>query len=203
MASAIAKSKPGLRGKDLITIGIFSAIYFVLNFICMLSGGLHPILWILMPGTIAVLTGIPFLMMCAKVQKFGSVLIMGLIVGLFYFVTGQFTVLILLTFVLACSLAEVLRFLTKYGGFWGNAFAFMVFSLGMTGSPLPIWVMKESFFAQIAAQGMPGDYINTLEAFSSPAMLIVLFAAPVVGALVGACIAKGMFNKHFQKAGIV
>ena len=29
-----------LRGKDLITIGIFSAIYFVLNFICMLISGL-------------------------------------------------------------------------------------------------------------------------------------------------------------------
>lgn len=29
-----------LRGKDLIAIGIFSAIYFVLNFICMLIRGL-------------------------------------------------------------------------------------------------------------------------------------------------------------------
>ena len=29
-----------LRGKDLIAIGIFSAIYFVLNFICMLISGL-------------------------------------------------------------------------------------------------------------------------------------------------------------------
>ena len=33
-----------LKGKDLITIGIFSAIYFVINFACMVSGGIHPLL---------------------------------------------------------------------------------------------------------------------------------------------------------------
>ena len=39
-----------LKGKDLITIGIFSAIYFVINFAFMLLGGIHPVLWMLMPG---------------------------------------------------------------------------------------------------------------------------------------------------------
>ena len=39
-------------------------------------------------------TGIPYLMMCAKVQKVGSVLLMGLITGLIYYVTGQFLSLI-------------------------------------------------------------------------------------------------------------
>ena len=67
----------GMSGKDVITVGIFSAIYFVINFAFMLLGGLHPLLWILMPGFIALFTGIPYLMMCAKVQKVGSVLLMG------------------------------------------------------------------------------------------------------------------------------
>ena len=49
-----------LKGKDLITIGIFSAIYFVINFAFMLLGGIHPVLWMLMPGFIAVFAGIPF-----------------------------------------------------------------------------------------------------------------------------------------------
>ena len=67
-----------MRGKDLITIGIFSAIYFVINFAFMLMGGFHPILWILMPGFIAVFAGIPFMLMTAKVQKLGAVFLMGL-----------------------------------------------------------------------------------------------------------------------------
>ena len=39
------KNGKGLKGKDLITIGIFSAIYFVVNFAFMLMGGIHPVLW--------------------------------------------------------------------------------------------------------------------------------------------------------------
>ena len=39
MSDVITDKK--LKGKDLITIGIFSAIYFVINFAFMLLGGIH------------------------------------------------------------------------------------------------------------------------------------------------------------------
>lgn len=192
-----------LKGRDLITVGIFSAIYFVINFAFMLMSGFHPMIWILMPALIALFTGIPFMLMCAKVQKLGAVILMGLITGLVYFVTGQFTVVILVTFVVGCGLGEIARAVTKYNSFKGNTISFALFSLGMVGSPLPIWIMRDSFLAQITEQGMPADYVATLEAVSSPVMLIVMVAAPVVTAVIGAVIAKGMFKKHFTKAGIV
>ena len=193
----------GMGGKDVITVGIFSAIYFVINFAFMLLGGLHPLLWILMPGFIALFTGIPYLMMCAKVQKVGSVLLMGLITGLIYYVTGQFTLVILVTFVLACGLAELTRGLTHYRSMAGNLVSFVLFSLGMVGSPLPIWLMREDFLLQITEQGMPADYINTLASLSSNEMLVVLFLAPIVGAIIGGFLARAMFRKHFEKAGLV
>ena len=77
----------GMSGKDVITVGIFSAIYFVINFAFMLLGGIHPVLWMLMPGFIAVFAGIPFMLMVAKVQKPGAVFLMGLITALIYFAT--------------------------------------------------------------------------------------------------------------------
>ena len=163
-----------LKGRDLITVGIFSAIYFVINFAFMLMSGFHPMIWILMPALIALFTGIPFMLMCAKVQKPGAVILMGLITGLLYFVTGQFTVVILVTFVVGCGLGEIARAVTKYNSFKGNTISFALFSLGMVGSPLPIWIMRDSFLAQITEQGMPADYVATLEAVSSPAILIVM-----------------------------
>lgn len=193
----------GMGGKDVITVGIFSAIYFVINFAFMLLGGIHPLLWILMPGFIALFTGIPYLMMCTKVQKVGSVLLMGLITGLIYYVTGQFTVVILVSFVLACGLAELTRGLTHYRSMAGNLVSFVLFSVGMVGSPLPIWLMREGFLRQITEQGMPADYVNTLAALSSAGMLVVLFLAPIVGAIIGGFIARAMFRKHFEKAGLV
>lgn len=192
-----------LNGKDLITIGVFSAIYFVINFAFMLLSGFHPILWILMPGFIAVAAGIPFMLMTAKVQKTGAVLLMGLITALIYFVTGQFTLVILISMGSACILAEIVRAALSCSSFKGNAVAYVFFSLGMVGSPLPIWLFKEDFLAQITAQGMPADYISALDALSSNGMLVVLFVAPIIGGIIGAFIAKGLFKKHLRKAGIV
>lgn len=192
-----------LQGKDLITIGIFSAIYFVINFIFMVSGGIHPLLWILMPGTIALFAGVPYMLMAAKVQKPGAVFLMGLITGLIYFATGQFTVVILISMAASCILAELTRYLTKYNTLMGNYLSYIFFSYGMVGSPLPIWLFKESFLAQISGQGLPEDYVSAVEALSANWMLIVLFVAPAVGAILGAVIARTLFKKHFEKAGIV
>ncbi len=192
-----------LNGKDLITIGIFSAIYFVINFAFMLLGGIHPVLWMLMPGFIAVFAGIPFMLMTAKVQKTGAVFLMGLITALIYFATGQFTLVILISMASTCILAEIVRAVTRYNRFKGNAAAYVIFSLGMVGSPLPIWLFKQEFLTQMIDQGMSADYVAAVEAISSNTMLIVLFVAPVIGGIIGAFIARGLFKKHFEKAGIV
>lgn len=192
-----------LKGKDLITIGIFSAVYFVINFAFMILGGIHPVLWILMPGFIALFTGVPFMMLAAKVQKPWVIALMGLITALIYFATGQFTIVILVTFVISCVLAEVVRYATKFNSYAGNSIAFAVFSIGMTGSPLPIWLFHDSFISQITEQGMPTNYILALEKISSPTMLIIMFVAPIIGALIGTLIAKVMMRKHFVKAGLV
>lgn len=195
--------KKGMTGKDIITVGIFSAIYFVINFAFMLLSGLHPLLWILMPGLIAVFAGIPFLMMCAKVPKTGAVVLIGFITALIYFVTGQFTVVILIAFAVSCALAEFIRVQSHYRSFRGNALAYAFFSLGMIGSPLPVWIMRDSFLAQISQQGMPEAYVSTLAALTSPGMIVVLVGTPIVGAILGILLARGMFRKHFEKAGIL
>ena len=71
------KDKYLLKGKDLIFIGVYTAIYFVINMLFMLISGLHPVIWILLPAFIALFSGIPFMLICAKVQKPGAVFIMG------------------------------------------------------------------------------------------------------------------------------
>ena len=128
-----------LKGKDLITIGIFSAIYFVINFAFMLLGGIHPVLWMLMPGFIAVFAGIPFMLMVAKVQKPGAVFLMGLITALIYFATGQFTLVILISMASTCILAEVVRMVCAWQALQGQMsisvfLMFVLFSFVLFGS---------------------------------------------------------------------
>ena len=69
--------------------------------------------------------------------------------------------------------------------------------------PLPLWVFHDSFVAQIASQGMGASYLATLETAANPTMLIAMFVVTFLAGLVGAYIAKGMFKKHFEKAGLV
>ncbi len=192
-----------LTGRDFITIGIFSAIYFVLNLAAMITG-IVPVLWLLLPGVAGIVTGIPFMLMEAKVRKPGAVLIMGAITALLYYVTGQFTVLLLITFAVACVLSEVYRAITKYdSNFVHMTISFIIFCYGMLGSPLAIWVYRDSFLAQIQQNGMTAEYVETLSGLISTPMLIVLCISPIIGGLIGALIAKGLFRKHFKKAGVV
>ena len=192
-----------LTGRDFITIGIFAAIYFVLNLAAMITG-IVPVLWLLLPGVAGIVTGIPFMLMEAKVRKPGAVLIMGAITALLYYVTGQFTVLLLITFAVACVLSEVYRAITKYdSNFVHMTISFILFCYGMLGSPLAIWVYRDSFLAQIQQNGMTAEYVKTLSGLISTPMLIVLCISPIIGGLIGALIAKGLFRKHFKKAGVV
>ena len=180
-----------LKGRDLINIGIFTAIYFVIQFVFMLCGGIHPALWVFMPALDGLFAGIPFMLMCAKVQKPGAVVIMGLIVALIYFATGMFTPLILAMMAASCVVAEVIRAVARYRSFLGNAVAYAVFGLGMCGSPLPLWVFHDSFVSQIAEQGMGADYLASLDALSTTPMLIAMFAVTIVAGLAGAYIVLG------------
>lgn len=191
-----------LTGKDVIAIGIYSAIYFVMNFAAMITGFI-PLFWILLAGTAAILTSIPFLLMAVKVPKPGAVLIMGFITAFLYFITGQFTVLILITMLIACVLSETYRYITKYALKFRNlVIAFILFSYGMVGSPLALFVYRESFLAQIS-ETMSRKYVVAISSYITTSMLILLLVSPIVGGLLGALIAKGIFKKHFEKAGIV
>ncbi len=192
-----------LQVKDLVTIGIFSAIYFVINLIVMVCGGITPLLWIFMPPILSVLCGVIYMLLVAKVQKTGAVLIMGLITGLIYVATGQFTLVLLVTFGLACLVAELIRKATGYNSFRGNLIGYAFFSLGMVGSPLPIWLFRDSFSEQMVSQGMPADYVATMNAVTPVWVLAVMVIATFLLAFVGGLIGKALLKKHFEKAGMV
>lgn len=204
-AQAVPLKQPKriLKARDLITIGIFTAIYFVVMMVFNVGGGIHPALWVLMPALTALFAGVPFMLLCSKVQKPGAVLIMGLVVSLICFATNMFTPLIVGMTVGACILAEVIRAIARYKSFLGNAAAYAVFGLGMCGSPLPLWAFHDSFVTQIAALGMGADYLASLDAVVTTPMLWVMFAATIVAGFAGAYLAYILFKKHFVKAGLV
>mgnify|MGYP001516905302 CR=1 FL=1 len=77
---------------DLITIGVFTALYFVLVAVATLfsSVALMGFGMILLPAVAALICGCVYMLLVAKVGKFGAISVMGIVVGLFLFVSGHF-----------------------------------------------------------------------------------------------------------------
>ncbi|MFR6041785.1 MAG: MptD family putative ECF transporter S component [Dysosmobacter welbionis] len=89
MSNPIHSLKKGLTVKDLVTTGIFSAIFFVFTMIGGIPFAPNPVLTFYMPMGAALLCGPIYLLMVAKVQKRWSVTILGIIMGIIWFATGM------------------------------------------------------------------------------------------------------------------
>ena len=86
--SAAAKTGDRLGGKDLINIGIFTAIYFVVVF-AVACLGFIPILMAAICGIIPLIAGIPYMLFLTRARKFGMITILGLLTGIIMFITGM------------------------------------------------------------------------------------------------------------------
>lgn len=82
-------AKKGLSVKDLVTTGIFTALLFVFTMVGGIFFATNPILTLYMPAGSALLCGPIYLLMVAKVQKRWSLTIMGILIGIIWFVTGM------------------------------------------------------------------------------------------------------------------
>lgn len=196
------KNVEKLTTKDLVTTGIYSAIFFVINLVVMVSTGIAPIVWLAMAPVLALLCGAIYMMLITKVQKFGPVLIMGMVVAVIYFATGMFTWLIVATFAACGIAAELIRYAFGYRSFKGNLAAYCVFALGIIGSPLPLWVMGDSFINSILEAGMDPTYVDSMQAMISGWSLAAVIVATLVAALIGGLIARNMLKKQMKKGKI-
>lgn len=89
MSNQINPAKKSLTIKDLVTTGIFSAIFLVFTMIGGIFFAPNPVLTFYMPMGAALLCGPVYLLMIAKVQKRWSVTILGIVMGIIWFVTGM------------------------------------------------------------------------------------------------------------------
>ena len=169
-----------LKIKDLVTIGVFTVIYFVLMF---LSGmiGIVPILYLAYPTVAGIITGIVIMLFMAKVQKPGGLFILGLICSLIVIAMGN-TYVILVHALISMAIAEIIRKTGGYKSFKYNMLSFAIFNTWICG-----------FLMQVMK-------LIALLNFSS---MILVYIGAIVGGIIGAYIGKAFLKKHFEKAGII
>ena len=186
-----------LQTKDLITVGIFTAIYFILFFACGMLGYV-PIFYALLPALIPVICGIPFMLFLTKVKRFGMVTIMGTICGGLMVLTGHTFVPLVAGFVFGL-LADLILLSGNYKSIKRSVTGYSVFSLWILGMLMPFWIMKDTFEEMLGSAGT--DYTQTVMALFDK----ISWAFPIMsllGGIVGAFLGLAMLKKHFKRAGI-
>lgn len=188
---------------DLISVGVFTALYFVLvtvaTFTCALLPGVGNIV---LPALAALISGSVYMLLAAKLQKFGGITIMGLVMGLFFFVSGHF-VLSFATNIVCGLLADLIAARVKFRSKKLLLVSYVVFSYGLTGPILPLWFMKDAYIANLTARGKDAAYIDTLFAPINNGSFVAAMAAILICAVLGGLFGQRMMKKHFEKAGIV
>lgn len=188
-----------IQTKDLIRVGVFTAIYVVIFFATGMLGYI-PVLFVLLPVIIPIVTGIPFMLFLTKVNKFGLVTIMGSILGLFMFATGH-TWVPLITGISFGFLADVILKISGYKSFRMTMISYGIFSLWCIGAMLPMWLMRESYFAYIEAN-MGKGYTDAVLALTPSWMPFAIFVVAFISGLIGANFGRAVLKKHFERAGI-
>ena len=189
---------------DLIMIGVFTALYFVLVAVATLfsSVALMGFGMILLPAVAALICVCVYMLMVARVGKFGAISVMGIVVGLFLFVSGHF-VLSLAASVVFPVIADAIACAGGYRSRTGILASYVVFCYGLTGPILPLWFMKDAYVASLQARGKDSSYIDGVFAHVNAGTFFVAMAAVLICALLGGWFGQRMLKKHFAKAGII
>jgi len=193
--------KNKLNVKDLITTGIFSAMLWI----AMMLGGallaINPITTFYTPIGSALLGGPIFLLLVAKVHKRGSITIVGVIMGIMFFLTGMHWGMYL-GYVLCGIIADFIAGSKKYNNIIMNSIAYTVLSFGGLGAFIVYFLDPLAWSAVMLNGGTSKNYIEAMNSVATPSTLIVMFVSTTFISLLSAWGGNILLKKQFEKAGI-
>ena len=196
------KEKNKLNGKDLISIGIFTAVYFILNLLIAAAMGFIPLVNMMIPFVSALVLGIPMMLYFTKIKKFGMVLITYIIYGVILTLAGV-GIYSLIGGVICAVAAEFILNAKRYGSASAAILAYAICSVGANANVMGFAFMTEAQLAEKTAY-YGQEYMNIISGYFShrymlPLIAVTAFAGGALGGLLG----KAVLKKHFAKSGMI
>ncbi len=191
-----------LPSKDLITIGIFSTLFFAVTMVAGAFVAPNPVLTYLTPVVVAIFTGPVYLLLLAKVPKRGATIILGGIMGFLMFITGMFWLWSLAYIILGVIAGEISA-AGRFRSLKLNVLGFCVFSLNPIASYMMIWIDQQAYKAYLLSKGTQAAYLDTMFNTAQDWMLPAMVAGTVLASLAGAAIGSRLLKKHFTRAGVI
>lgn len=190
-----------MQAKDLINIGLFTVLYFVLGCCVAIPIGFVPIFLPILGALWTLITGIPFMLFAVRTKKFGMVTIMAVLSGLLMGLTGM-GFWGILTGAVFGLLGDLVMKSGSYQSAKKTILGYGVFSLWMIGTYIPMYFMVEQSRADFA-KSFGDEYADKVMSVMPMWSIVLVIAAIFLCALLGGLIGKAVLKKHFAKAGIV
>ena len=147
--------KKGLTAKDLITVGIFAAIWFVVEFAFGMLGYIHPYIVAAYVVMLPLAGAVPMMLFYTKTEKFGMISIMSVIIAIIMFVTGM-GYLGAPLIIAAGVVADLIAKSGGYKSFKKTVISHGVFCLWICANYFPVIVTAESYRKGLLEGGVLG-----------------------------------------------
>ncbi len=190
------------KSKGLVSAGVFIALYFVVFLIIGCCCMPVPPLYLCMTSLIALVAAPVYMMLLKKAPMHGPIFIAAMLPCLFLLLQGNIWV-VAVTGAVAGILAEIVAGIGKFHDNKLNSLSYVIFSQNLLGGFLPIWIMRDYYFADTLERGMSADFCDKLEAMTPVWVLFLMIMGTVIFALIGLVLGKKLFKKHFEKAGMI
>ena len=189
-----------LQAKDLINLGLFTVLYFILGCCVAIPIGFVPIFLPILGSLWTLITGIPFMLFITRVKKFGMVTLMAVLSGLLMGFTGMGYWGVPMGVIFGL-IADLIMKSGEYKSSGKILLGYGVFSLWMVGTYIPMYFMVEKARADFVA-GFGEEYADRVMSVMPMWSLVLVVAGIFVCAILGGLIGKALLKKHFIKAGI-
>lgn len=196
------KDSHKLNGKDLLNVGIFTAVYFVFNLLVAAVLSFVPIVSMLIPFASSIILGIPMMLYYMKIKKFGMILITSIIYGVLLALAGVGYYTLIFGSVLALIAEFVIR-TGKYKSANRAILAFAIVSVGTNANVLQMVNAGADYIAKKSAT-YGADYMQLIVSYYNNGWILpIVILSAFIGGLLGGFLGKKIFKKHFLRSGVM
>lgn len=187
--------------RDLINAGLFSLLV-VTFFWCGGMVGFIPVLMPVVPFFAALVSAPVFMLYTTKIDKFGMVLILGVVVGLVFFISGHGVYGLPGTLALA-FVAELILKKGRYKSVHASRWAYTIFCIFAAFNLLPIYLGREQYVQKLIDMGYGKEFADKILSVLPQWSFLPIVILGCIGGYIGCTLGIKILNKHFRKADMI
>ncbi|MGO1315414.1 MAG: MptD family putative ECF transporter S component [Cellulomonadaceae bacterium] len=187
--------------RDLVSVAIFAVLMIVVTYVIGMLGILSPVVWLIVIPVSVLVNGIVFLLFVTRVKHAGMVTLLGVVVALFYLLTGN-SIFSTIGIIVLAVLAEVVLWAARYRSRWAAIWAYTIFALSFFTPFLPLVFDRENYLRSPSFTRMGEDYVAGADALTTLPVLGVLAGGIAVAGFLGGLFGSAVLRKHFVRAGL-